>query len=96
MQPKKAVALRYEQQLGTAPKVVAKGTGAVAEAILNLAESVGVNTYKDSTLVDSLMSLEVDSVIPEELYAVVAEVLAYVYRQQGPGPSQPSKGRATS
>lgn len=84
MQTKKAVALSYERQLDAAPRIVAKGSGQVAEAILHHAEGAGVNIYEDPKLVDSLMHLELGSVIPEELYAVVAEVLAYVYRHPKP------------
>lgn len=81
MESKKAVALRYERQLDTAPRVVAKGVGDVAQAILSMAENSNVSIQKDPQLVESLIQLEVNSVIPAELYAVVAEVLAYVYRQ---------------
>ncbi|MCF8564736.1 EscU/YscU/HrcU family type III secretion system export apparatus switch protein [Alicyclobacillus tolerans] len=80
MPTKKAVALRYEQQYDKAPRVVAKGAGAVAEAILKKASESHVSIHEDRDLVDALMNLELDSVIPNELYAVVAEVLAFVYR----------------
>lgn len=90
MPTKKAVALRYERQLDAAPRVVAKGTGEVAKAILSHAENSGVNIYKEPQLVDSLMHLELDSVIPQELYAVVAEVLAYVYKHKTAQGFEPS------
>jgi len=94
MESKKAVALRYERQLDTAPRVVAKGIGGVAKAILSQAEKANVSIHEDPHLVESLMQLEVNSVIPAELYAVVAEVLAYVYRHddsQGARKSQTNR-----
>ncbi len=78
---KQAVALRYEQNQDKAPRVVAKGAREVADRIIALAEQSGIPVIPDEGLVDALMSLDVDSVIPRELYAAVAEVLAYVYRQ---------------
>ncbi|WP_169725433.1 EscU/YscU/HrcU family type III secretion system export apparatus switch protein [Alicyclobacillus contaminans] len=82
MKPKRAVALRYQQQDDMAPRVVAKGSGAVAEAILHRAREANVAVREDDALVDALMALEVEAVIPEALYAAVAEVLAIVYRQR--------------
>lgn len=79
---KQAVALRYRQSQERAPRVVAKGAGAVAEALLRQANTAGVPVHVDPQLTGALMQLEVDAVIPEELYAAVAEVLAYVYRER--------------
>ena len=66
-----------------APRVVAKGAGEVAEAIIRMAQSANVTVYENQSLTEALMQLEVDHVIPKELYQVVAEVLAYVYRVRG-------------
>lgn len=82
MRPKRAVALRYEHQRDAAPRVVAKGAGEVAEAIIRMADDASVKVLEDKSLVDSLIHLELDSVIPEELYTVVAEVLAIVYKDK--------------
>lgn len=76
---RRAVALRYRSQHDAAPRVTAKGSGAVAEAIVRRAEESGVAVQQDAGLTEALMHLEIDSVIPEALYRVVAEVLAYVY-----------------
>lgn len=80
MQNRRAVALRYRSQHDAAPRVTAKGAGVVAEAIVRRAEESGVPVQQDAGLTEALMHLDIDSVIPEELYRVVAEVLAYVYR----------------
>lgn len=79
---KRAVALRYEKDRDAAPRVVAKGAGDVAEAILRAAEQGRVTIHESEPLVTALYQLETDRVIPEELYMVVAEVLAFVYRNQ--------------
>lgn len=77
---KKAVALRYREKEGKAPKIVAKGRGYTAESILQAAQKSSVPVYQDKTLVSMLMALELDREIPPALYAVVAQILAYVYR----------------
>ncbi len=79
-QAAQAVALRYNSQKDKAPRIVAKGRGYTAENILQLAQENSVPIYQDKTLLSMLMALELDREIPAELYAVVAEVLAYVYR----------------
>jgi flagellar biosynthesis protein len=76
----KAVALKYERGKDKAPKVTAKGRGQVAEKILALARQHGVVIEKDSTLIDALYRLDINEAIPEDLYQVVAEILAFVYR----------------
>jgi flagellar biosynthesis protein len=76
----KAVALKYERGKDRAPKVTAKGRGEVAEKILALAREHGITVQKDSTLLDALYRLDINEEIPEELYKVVAEILAFVYR----------------
>lgn len=77
---KKAVALKYEPESNVAPKVIAKGKGYVAENILAFAQKSAIPVYQNKSLVNMLMALELDREIPPELYSVVAEVLAYVYR----------------
>ncbi|WP_206915630.1 EscU/YscU/HrcU family type III secretion system export apparatus switch protein [Alicyclobacillus suci] len=80
MKTRRAVALRYERHREEAPRVVAKGAGEVAEAIIQSASAHDVPVMENRPLVDALIHLEVDSVIPAELYQAVAEVLAYVYQ----------------
>jgi len=78
-----AVALLYENGEG-APRCVAKGKGFVARRIKELARETGVVLYEDVPLARALHAqVELGREIPEELYAAVAEVLAYVYRLQG-------------
>ena len=77
---KKAIALRYQQDRDRAPKVVAKGSGFIADQILNAAREHAIPVYQNKTLTGMLMAVELDREIPADLYQAVAEVLAYVYR----------------
>jgi flagellar biosynthesis protein len=76
---KAAAAVQYEAS-DEAPRVVASGHGFMAEKIIALAKEHGVKIHEDPDLVQVLAELDVGSVIPPEIYQVVAEVLAYVYR----------------
>jgi flagellar biosynthesis protein len=78
--PKKAAALRYAQGRDSAPKVVAKGRGKIAEKIVSLAHQHNVPLVEDQNLMQMLEALDVDMEIPAELYQAVAEVLVFVYR----------------
>jgi flagellar biosynthesis protein len=77
---RKAVALSYQPEAHTAPRLVAKGTGEVADRILKTAGEHGVSIREDASLVEVLSKLELQEEIPAELYQVVAEVLTFVYR----------------
>ena len=75
-----AIALRFKEETESAPRVIAKGTGYVAQKILDLAREHNIPVREDPDLIASLMQLELNDVIPPELYPAVAEVLAYIYR----------------
>ena len=77
---KKAVALHYDHEKDSAPRIVASGRGAIAEQILGLAKENDVPMHEDKALVETLLAFEVGKEIPAELYAVVAEVLAFAQR----------------
>ena len=76
----KAVALRYDKDSEQAPRIAAKGTGYLAERIIEIAKEHGVEIFEDPDLVEVLSKLDVDHEIPEPLFQAVAEVLAFVYR----------------
>ena len=76
---KKTAALRYRQNEDSAPKVVAKGRGKVAEKILEVAEHYNIPIREDKALVEILSSLDLYQEIPPELYRAVAEILAFIY-----------------
>ena len=70
-------ALRYT---GTgAPRVGAAGRGHVAAAILETARDAGVPVHKDPELADALALLALGDEVPEDLWAAVAEALAWAY-----------------
>jgi flagellar biosynthesis protein len=75
-----AVALAYGQNKGGAPKVVAKGRGLIAQAIIERARESGVFVHESEDLVGLLMKVELDQEIPPQLYLAVAELLAWLYR----------------
>ncbi len=76
----RAVALGYRRGKDAAPRVKAKGRGRLAEKILALAKANGIPVKKDKALLDALYRLDINEEIPEELYRVVAEILAFIYR----------------
>jgi flagellar biosynthesis protein len=78
--PKKAVALKYKPGDDHAPRVTAKGTGRLAERIIEMARKHGIPVKDDPDLVEVLSRLDLHDQIPPELYVVVAELLAFVYR----------------
>lgn len=77
---KGAVALGYKMNSSGAPKVLAKGSGLVAEKIISIARDNGVLIQEDASLYEAMKKLEVGEEIPVKLYKAVAEVLAYVYK----------------
>ena len=76
---KKAVALRYAPPLDRAPKVTAKGSGLLAQKIIELAQKHGIPIKEDPVLIQFLSQLDFYQEIPPSIYVVVAEILAFVY-----------------
>ena len=79
-----AVALRYDKEIAEAPFVVAKGADYMAQKIKDAAKEYHIEIMENKPLARALYAnVEVGEEIPEELYVVVAEVLAAVYRATG-------------
>ena len=82
-----AIALDYKKEgridPKAGPRVAASGKGAVAEQILQIAFERGIPVREDPDLAQILSTLEVDSVIPVDALAAVAEILSYLYRLNG-------------
>lgn len=76
----KAVALRYNQMKESAPRVVAKGVGHIAQQIEKVAKKHNIPIRHDGDLVELLAQVDLDREIPAELYAAVAEILSWIYR----------------
>jgi flagellar biosynthesis protein len=80
-----AAALAYDPTGPEPPELVALGRGLSAEEIVRLAREHDIPVHQDAGLVEALAKLEVGQTIPRELYAVVAEVLAFVYAVDAAG-----------
>jgi flagellar biosynthesis protein len=78
-----AVALKHDPAQDGPPRVVAQGRGRAAEQILELAFAHGVKVRADADLARVLAVLDLDSPIPLEAFAAVAEILVYVYQANG-------------
>jgi len=73
-----AVALAYDAERGP-PRVVAKGRGILAEAIIERAKAHGVYVHESRELVALLIQVDLDKHIPTSLYRAVAELLAWLH-----------------
>ena len=78
-----AVALHYERGKKDAPRVVAKGRGAIGEKIIEIAKAHDIPIEENEVLAGALSKVELGDEIPEELYKAVAEVLIFVLRLSG-------------
>jgi flagellar biosynthetic protein FlhB len=85
-----SIALKYDADAGGAPKLVAKGIDEMAMHIRTIAKENNVEIIQSAALARSLYyTAEVDQDIPEELYAAVAQVLAFIFQL-----NEHKKGRA--
>ena len=75
-----AAAMQYDPLKPEPPQIVAVGRGVTADEIVRIAKEHHIPLHEDPGLVEALARLDVSEYVPRELYAVVAEVLAYVYR----------------
>jgi flagellar biosynthesis protein FlhB len=79
-----AVALEYRPESMDTPVVIAKGRNLLAQRIRQEANWHGVPIVENPPLAQALYrAVEVGQAIPAKLYAVVAELLAFIYRAQG-------------
>jgi flagellar biosynthetic protein FlhB len=76
-----AIAIRYRKEEGGAPRVLAKGKGALAEVIRDIARANGIAIIEDISLARLLHKrVRVGGFIPKETFKAVATVLAHVYK----------------
>jgi flagellar biosynthetic protein FlhB len=79
-----AVAVQYEPENMAAPIVVAKGAGLLAQRIRSLALEHNIPIVEKKPLAQALYrEVDINHPIPQDKYAAVAEVLAYVYQLKG-------------
>ena len=74
---KKVAALSYDFE-DSAPRIVAKGVGLVAQNILQEAQKHNIPVYEDENLAKMLTQLEIGDHIPPELYEIVAQILIFI------------------
>jgi len=91
--PKKAVALRYDPPRDQAPRVTAKGSGIVAQKIIDLGKKHGIPIQEDPFLIQVLSQLDFYQEIPPKIYLLVAEILAFIYRLHQRYPKGMGKGQ---
>lgn len=85
-----AIALSYDGE--RAPTVSARGEDELAQAIIQLALQHEVPVYENASLTRWLAGLEVGDEIPQQLYQIIAEILAFVYALEGRSPDSPVAG----
>lgn len=78
--PQRAAAALAYGAGDAAPRVVAKGRGLLADAIIEKAQAAGVYVHESRELLSLLMQVDLDSRIPPQLYVAVAELLAWLYQ----------------
>lgn len=78
--PRAAIAMRYDLEKDRSPRIVARGKGAIADKILEIARQNGIPVHEDPELIEALAKLDVQQEIPSELYQVMAEVLTFIYK----------------
>jgi len=77
---RQAAALRYEPKRDRAPRLIAKGQGTLAEKLIELARLHDIPIRQDKNLLQILSRLDLNEEIPAQVYQVVAEILAFIYR----------------
>lgn len=77
---KAAVALGFDPAKDAAPRIIAAGQGDLAEALVRVAKKYQIPIHQDHPLAEALVRLDIGENIPPELYAAVAEVMAFLWR----------------
>lgn len=76
---KKAVALNYDIDIDSAPKITAKGKGELANNIIKIAQDNDIPIKKDEDLVELLSAIDIDKEIPDSMYKAVSEIFSFIY-----------------
>ncbi|HET8799712.1 MAG TPA: EscU/YscU/HrcU family type III secretion system export apparatus switch protein [Marinobacter sp.] len=85
-----AVALKYDGE--KAPTIAATGTHELADEIVRIAREHGVPLYENAELASLLARLSLNEEIPEHLYRVIAEILAFAFHIRGRTPDDAGAG----
>lgn len=81
----KAIALQYHGGQN-APKIIAKGVADSAQEIIDIARLHDILVHEDPTLSDALAAFDIGQEIPEGLYLVIAELIAFCFVLKGKFP----------
>lgn len=73
-----AAVIKYDEESGKSPVVVAQGKGEVARQIIELAKQNNIHMQEDSSLVAELLEMDLGENIPPQLYNVMAEILLLI------------------
>jgi flagellar biosynthesis protein len=76
----KAIALSYDRRENSAPRITAKGKGEAAERLLAIAREHGVPVVNEEELCERLYLFDLETVVPEVLYELVAEIYSFVWK----------------
>lgn len=80
-----AVAISYNEEKKS-PFVSALGYESRAQAIIDMAKELGVYIHKDPVLLNELKALKEGEQVPEQLFQIIAEILAFSYLLHGKTP----------
>lgn len=81
-----ACAIQYDPKTMPAPKLLAKGAGAIAERIKELARQNNIPVMENKPLARTIFkTMKIGQIIPRELFTAVAQVLSYVYKLKRKG-----------
>ncbi len=80
-----AIAISYNEEKKS-PFVSALGYESRAQAIIDMAKELGVYVHKDPVLLNELKALKEGEQVPEQLFQIIAEILAFSYLLQGKTP----------
>ncbi|OIJ16921.1 flagellar biosynthesis protein FlhS [Anaerobacillus alkalilacustris] len=77
-----AAVIRYDDDSGKGPQVVAHGKGHIANQIIELAKKNNIHMQEDPLLVENLLDMDLGDNIPPQLYAVMAEILLLIEQME--------------
>lgn len=83
-----AVGISYESGKDTTPYISSKGSGERAQAIVDMANELGLYVHRDEGLLNQLLALREGEEVPQQLYGIIATVLAFSYMLQGRTPDK--------
>ncbi len=76
---KKAVALSYDSKVDISPRLVAKGSGKLAQNIIDIAKEHNLPIKEDPDLIELLSKVDLNQEVPSNMYKAIAEVFKFLY-----------------